>query len=859
MGSLTTCLKRTRAGLAPGDEDAIVNAAADLRDTGLKASEAAQKAVRDLLAVAIAARNELRPAPEPVAAPAAPRNESMNVGDKKYPATVMGSRLLAVVNKAGGLSPSLISEFSERVTTTKIDKKTGKLRMIWRNPMTPQGNLFRSGGTSDYSRLGELMEENGYLPPGSAAADYKAAGEAAKDMIKAALISRNEAQTQAEQLAEFQAGQEADRQAYYAELEAEAAREAEAEREAIIAEASAPVARIDDMADDDVPWDAVGTVGSDQDAAAFLGITIEEFQREQGRVQGAVRQDESAQAGRGEGDPADAGRAAGPPAEAGSAAARDRPAEEGLTLEAQTPADLKAKAEREQAAADRERKQRTVEQERLRKEAEGRDLKARADSTVDDFQLGQSADQQMSGMGDMFADAPAEASAPAEDAKPAPVAAAKPEPAPPARLTDAGEELIRNRRGKLKGLAWADVSAMNDTLKVAQVIKANVWPRPDYAKMVEDGAPAWKAATFKAVYDKLAAAPVTRGAPTDADLKDYIETLHQVRDALTAELDRVAALPDGKELWKTLQARNVFGKVFPIPADAKPVYGAPSPFDRVSEQGKANNRRALMIGGNAAVQAMQFGHRTLSKIKDLLAEGFPAKQEAWQKSYEVRQTETRNSDVPEAERTGEAQQRFYVYEKDSRYRLAKGGQDGGYKTQEQAEAFARTLTAKKREVLPPSRGLDLADAKRTGPDWRNGKDVTAQDIIDRFGFRGVNLGEYVKAKQGMAQQHLNHVFDAFSDLADLLGVPPKAMSLNGTLGVAIGAQGSGKALAHFVPGVNEINITRDSGAGALATSSGTPWITTSRRSTAKRCRWPSARTCRLSWKASTIRAACDPR
>ena len=394
--------------------------------------------------------------------------------------------------------------------------------------------------------------------------------------------------------------------------------------------------------------------------------------------------------------------------------------------------------------------------------------------------------------------------------------AAEPVKAKETRLTDAGEELIRNRRGKLKGLAWDDVSAMNDTLKVAQVVKANVWPRPDYAKMVEDGAPAWKAALLKAVYDKMAAAPVTRAAPTDADLRAYIETMQQVREALTAEIDRVEGLGGAADLWKTLSARNLFGKVFPVPADARPVYGSPSPFDRNSEQGKENNRRALLIGGNNAVRALQFSSNITSKVKDLLADGFPAKQEAWQKSYEVRQTETRDNDVPEAERTGQPQQRFYVYEKGSRWRLAKGGQDGGYATQELAEAFARSLTVKKREVLPPSRGLDLADVKRTGPDWRAGKDVTAQDIIDRFGFRGVNLGEYVKAKQGMAQIHLNHVFDAFSDLADLLGVPPKAMSLNGALGVAIGAQGSGKALAHFVPGVNEINITRDSGAGALA-------------------------------------------
>jgi hypothetical protein len=409
--------------------------------------------------------------------------------------------------------------------------------------------------------------------------------------------------------------------------------------------------------------------------------------------------------------------------------------------------------------------------------------------------------------------APVNATAATPEATTKPATKKQPEPD---RLTDAGEELTRNRRGRLKGLAWADVSEMNDTLKVSQVIKANVWPRPDYIKMVEDGAPVWKAAAFKAVYDKLAAAPVTRATPTDPDLRAYIETMHSIRDALTAELDRAAAAPGGEKTWQSLKGENVFGKVFVVPADARPMFGKPSPFDRSSEKGKENNKRAMLIGGNSAVQALQFDYRVLSKIKSLVAEGFPAKQEAWQKSWEVRATETRNDDVPEADRTGEPQQRFYVYEKGSRWRMAKGGQDGGYATEEQAAAFARSLTARKKEVLPPSRGLDLADANRVGPDWRNGKDVTAQEIIDRFGFRGVNLGEYVKAKQGVAQVHLNHVYDAFSDLADLMGVPPKAMSLNGQLGVAIGAQGSGKALAHFVPGVNEINITRDSGAGALA-------------------------------------------
>lgn len=80
--------------------------------------------------------------------------------------------------------------------------------------------------------------------------------------------------------------------------------------------------------------------------------------------------------------------------------------EAGQLLQAQTAADLQAKVDREQAGMDAERRQRDADQARLRREAEDRDNRARADQTVDDFQLGQSAEQQMSGMGDLFGDDP---------------------------------------------------------------------------------------------------------------------------------------------------------------------------------------------------------------------------------------------------------------------------------------------------------------------------------------------------------------------------------------------------------------------------------------------------------------------
>lgn len=105
-------------------------------------------------------------------------------------------------------------------------------------------------------------------------------------------------------------------------------------------------------------------------------------------------------------------------------------------LAAQTPEDLRAKAEREEAAAEAERRKRTAEQERLRKEAEDRDARARADQTVDSFELGQSADQQMSGMRDMFADAP-QIDTTAERVETAPAAAQTEQPASRSASTDA--------------------------------------------------------------------------------------------------------------------------------------------------------------------------------------------------------------------------------------------------------------------------------------------------------------------------------------------------------------------------------------------------------------------------------------
>lgn len=103
---------------------------------------------------------------------------------------------------------------------------------------------------------------------------------------------------------------------------------------------------------------------------------------------------------------------------------------------------------------------------------------------------------------------------------------------------------------------------------------------------------------------------------------------------------------------------------------------------------------------------------------------------------------------------------------------------------------------------------------RNGEDYRNGKDVTAEEFANKFGFRGVQFGNW--ANQADRQAALNNAYDSFMDMSKIIGVSPKAMSLNGELGVAFGSRGSGAASAHYEPDEVVINLTKTRGAGSLA-------------------------------------------
>ena len=87
-------------------------------------------------------------------------------------------------------------------------------------------------------------------------------------------------------------------------------------------------------------------------------------------------------------------------------------------------------------------------------------------------------------------------------------------------------------------------------------------------------------------------------------------------------------------------------------------------------------------------------------------------------------------------------------------------------------------------------------------------------MVKDMGMRGVQWGNSVTDDE--RKHHAGKALEAIADLADVTGLHPKDIALDGNLGLAIGARGKGTASAHYEPGNKVINLTRANGVGTLA-------------------------------------------
>lgn len=329
---------------------------------------------------------------------------------------------------------------------------------------------------------------------------------------------------------------------------------------------------------------------------------------------------------------------------------------------------------------------------------------------------------------------------------------------------DAGEKIGGARKDFAKrALIREDLDSMNALERETLVTKKNVWAPLNYAAMREDGVTPQAAVCLKFLKDKLNTVPVKKGrndyfyGEPDFDA-DYIAAIELVRDAV---------------------------------ADVRTVDDFCAAMHKLYDAGRTDSsgRKHDYMYGATAMQ-IQWG-LDVSSIVSNSRDGMLGRD----LNYEVRRKVGRYG----VDATDDQKWSSLIKPK-----AAKS----------EADIEAMRL---KRELDRELHCPHLDKVERVGPDWRSGRDITADDLIEHFGFRAVEFGNWLP--QDERQQVLNFAFDSFCDLADSLDLPAEEISLGKDLAIAFGSRGTGgksAALAHFEPSRFVINLTRLKGAGSLA-------------------------------------------
>ena len=360
---------------------------------------------------------------------------------------------------------------------------------------------------------------------------------------------------------------------------------------------------------------------------------------------------------------------------------------------------------------------------------------------------------------------------------------------PPARRTMAtklSEDLTDDKIASLPlSQIWptAENEAIEDvgTAAAAHVMREAIPAKPRVAYKVKS----W-VGKVKLLRDF--AAKVMRGEISHDKLVEEMQKVYALRD-LAAKIKLLEQIDRAQ--WKRI------GDVSEAPNAIRYVDGqkTPSPYVMVTVDGRS---RSIPGQGNV------LDH--LDGIKAMLGDGAPeAKMQ-----FEIRQE-------------GRGERKVFINKKgDKEYRrlMEFATVDEARKAikEQYADLVAAWDGVKDRDNITERDLRSDTNRERAGKDHRKGRDVTAEEFESKFGFRGGEFGKWVG--QGKAAQErqfmLNSAYDALMDLSDLLGIPPKAISLEGSLGIAFGSRGSGWASAHFEPSNLVINLTKTRGAGALA-------------------------------------------
>lgn len=411
-------------------------------------------------------------------------------------------------------------------------------------------------------------------------------------------------------------------------------------------------------------------------------------------------------------------------------------------------------------------------------------------------------------------DKTASKSAPAQEAKktePKPVR--PPAPKAPKEIEDFGKKIGGARKDYYA--EYADKFERAKNADVAEVPLSQSWPEPDYNKLLEAGNDPWIVGFVRAARDEVPTKPqksyrLKRWADDVLVLRNFAENLlsgnlpkEKLQEALKQQIVGPVSMLTGRAELYQLFGHDKSLKGVDFEKHHYSIYHGEKDVTRwVIEQ-----RRTQASAFSNMPHELGSGSTKEEAIAD-----FKAKYDALgEKAKQPKKTEFL---IYRRRDTG----KFYIVKKmgaQKYYELKSfdtAKEASEYRAAHQAELEAQLERWKQ---IPNERRE--FNRERIGEDHRGGVDVTPEMFSNTFGFRGVEFGNWVNNAE--RQDNLNRAFDSLYDLANILKIPTRAISLNGELGIGFGSRGHGgkrPPSAHYESDRIVINLTKKNGPGSLA-------------------------------------------
>lgn len=368
----------------------------------------------------------------------------------------------------------------------------------------------------------------------------------------------------------------------------------------------------------------------------------------------------------------------------------------------------------------------------------------------------------------------------------------------PERIEDFGEKILGARKdmwGKYRAAMTSELPA-----DVRSITLSQYFPEPNYEAAIAKGITTEQLAIVKALRDSL---PVKPQRPARA--AQWVEGLKAARETANHVLQHPEMVNLFKETDKTDAIHNRVAFYLEI--------GYPA-FTKAKDY-TLRSSDYLMYGGTrfntpTTIYELERGYKRVAGSQNR-AEMVALARKMLAQSAAPAKAPTK-LDVYQRRDTGE----IIIGKKiaTGKFIDLKGGFErvkDAFDFLTQNQAHLEALLAEKRKIYPVRRDIN---APRVGKEYRPaGTVITPERFSQEFGFRGVQFGNWVE--QERRAQDLNNAYDALLDMADIIRIPARAVSLDGTLGLAFGARGKANELAHYERDHVVINLNKKNGAGSL--------------------------------------------